>query len=469
MRHLCAAVTQVMREGVPISADRRHEHLLRRLAVALAVIDAMSATQCWFGGPVSIHLLLAVTLSSGALVCVAAYALARLGRARLSIALLVATEAAIPAVITLVIGEHDLYALFNLGGWLTASVLVAASFVEARGILAVGGAALAIFFVTLVAAGGRSFQDAANPMTFMITTTCLTAVVAAHRSRLERIRRAELVSRNEELDRLRRTLEEQVTERTAALLATEKMAVVGRLTAGIAHELASPLGAILATTEHIEELAEEYRASIGDAAVNEDDHRAIAAEMIEVAAVTMRAAERSANFVRSIKSQTRVGQPGKLETFDVVAVVEESVALLAHAARAGKCDVKISAEERPITLVGAPNRLSQVIVNLVQNAIDAAGERGGGTIDVTLSASDAGVRIAVCDDAGGIPDDVLPKIFEPLFTTKPFGRGTGLGLSIVKEAVERDLDGAIRVETTPGVGSTFVVELRGTKESKNAA
>jgi signal transduction histidine kinase len=100
-----------------------------------------------------------------------------------------------------------------------------------------------------------------------------------------------------------------------------------------------------------------------------------------------------------------------------------------------------------------------VITNLVTNAIDATSDKGGGPIVLRLAPSSAGLELRVSDKGSGIPPENLKKIFDPMFTSKPFGVGTGLGLTIVHDIVTGDFNGSIEVESEPGVGTTFVLRF----------
>jgi signal transduction histidine kinase len=99
------------------------------------------------------------------------------------------------------------------------------------------------------------------------------------------------------------------------------------------------------------------------------------------------------------------------------------------------------------------------VTNLVTNAIDASRPKGGGPIVLSLSQSEGTVLLKVQDEGHGIPDDIMNRIFDPMFTTKPFGEGTGLGLSIVHDIVTTDYRGAIEVESEVGKGTTFTLSL----------
>ena len=112
----------------------------------------------------------------------------------------------------------------------------------------------------------------------------------------------------------------------------------------------------------------------------------------------------------------------------------------------------------PIELVGSPVRFSQVVTNLIENAIDASAP-GGGPILLSLTPGPGGVVLSVEDQGSGIAAAVMPRIFEPMFTTKPFGQGTGLGLSIVHDIVTGDFGGTIRATSEVGLGATFTVSF----------
>ena len=282
------------------------------------------------------------------------------------------------------------------------------------------------------------------------------------------------------LDLQRASLEKLVAERTAAveasraaleaayraletnqaaLLQNEKMAAVGRLTAGFAHELSSPLGAVLASAEELSELADELERSIGDAEVTDDDLREIAKEIDVVATLVAKAAQRGANFVRSIRAHTRDAGDRDRVRFDVTSVVSEAVQLIAHSARASRASVHVEPPKEPVEVFGVPSRLSQVVVNIAGNAIDAVGERGGGNVHLSIEDADDEVRLRIADDGPGIRPSVLPRIFEPLFTTKPHGRGSGLGLAIVDDIVRKEFHGTIGVQSTKGEGTAFTLTL----------
>jgi DNA-binding LacI/PurR family transcriptional regulator/signal transduction histidine kinase len=251
--------------------------------------------------------------------------------------------------------------------------------------------------------------------------------------------------------------ETELVETHARFVAGEKMASIGRLTAGIAHEMHTPLAAVRTALDEIDKLAAEYRASIADPDVTAEDYAQIASEMGEALRLAKVASERLAGFVRGIKAQTRDLSPGEYRTFDAVPVLREALMLLAHAARDASAEIAFEADGRCL-VHGSPGRLAQVVTNLVVNAIDAQRSKGGGKVAVRARTEGA-VVLSVEDHGTGIDPGHMGRIFDPMFTTKPFGQGTGLGLTIVSDIVTHEFGGTIEIDTRPGEGTTFIVRL----------
>lgn len=266
---------------------------------------------------------------------------------------------------------------------------------------------------------------------------------------------AALVKKTAELEEALRALRDNQEK----LLIADKMASLGRLTAGIAHEMNTPLAAVRSALVELQALAEEYRSSVGDGQVEPEDHRQIAEDMLKTIRLAASAAKRAAGFVQGIKSHTRDMTPKERQRFDAGAVIDEALLLLTHALRKGHCTLAFEHDDEPVMLDGAPGRLAQVVTNLVNNAIDACAPGGGSAITVRLRREEDAAVLEVADRGTGIPPEVVAKIFDPMFTTKPFGEGTGLGLTIVHDIVTGEFGGTIDVRTALGQGTTFVVRL----------
>jgi signal transduction histidine kinase len=264
---------------------------------------------------------------------------------------------------------------------------------------------------------------------------------------------------NESLNRLQQAYA-QLEQSQASLLRADRLATLGQLTAGIAHEMNTPLSAVLNALRIITELGQEYRDSIGDDGVLAEDHGAIAAEIISNSEAASRWAAKASGYIRSVKAHGRECQPGNSIRFSVKTVIDETHALLAHRLRGGDCCIEADLAADQIMAIGDPGALNQVFLNLVTNAIDAYEDtHRGGRISISASQDEAAIRIDVRDWAGGIPDNVLPHIFDELYTTKGPGRGTGLGLWITRNLVEERFGGTLEVKTELGIGTCFTLRL----------
>jgi two-component system NtrC family sensor kinase len=229
------------------------------------------------------------------------------------------------------------------------------------------------------------------------------------------------------------TDEREVTRR---LVQAEKMAAVGQLAGGVAHEINNPLGGILAFAQL---MSQDER--------SEGDRESL--RLIQDAAV------RAKRIVESLLRFSRRPRQDERGEINLTSVVEESLFLIQPQLK--KANVEIVCRLEPARILGNANLLQQVMVNLLVNALQALGPRGRITL-TTQTPSPGRVQLVVADDGPGIPPDVASRIFEPFFTTKPEGQGTGLGLSICYRIIE-DHGGTIRHEPVPGGGASFVLEL----------
>ncbi len=265
----------------------------------------------------------------------------------------------------------------------------------------------------------------------------------------------------DEVERRSRELEKtthSLRENQRILLVSEKMASLGRLTAGMAHEMNTPLAAVRAALVEAGGLVDELKGSIGDAEVTDDDYREITGELASSMGLAAKAADRLAAFIRSIKSQTRTVSDAEHRIFDAVAEVEDALLLTGHTFKKGKCRAVFSHSAETISLLGVPGRFTQMVVNLVTNAVEASAPLGG-DVEIVLERKPGSVDLTVRDHGIGIQPENLTKVFDPMFSTKPFGGATGLGLTIVHDIVTGEFGGTIDVESTVGQGTVFSVRL----------
>jgi DNA-binding LacI/PurR family transcriptional regulator/signal transduction histidine kinase len=263
------------------------------------------------------------------------------------------------------------------------------------------------------------------------------------------------ILRRQELERAYDLLQ-QNTER---LVVSEKLASLGRLTAGLAHEMNTPLAAVRASLRELENLANEYRSSIRDPAVAAEDHEAIAGDLAKTIREAEAASERLAQFIRSIRAQTRDEGPSQHSSFDAVEAAEHAILLLAHEARKANASIELFAPERPVPIHGIPARLVKLVEALLRNAIEATAPKGGGAVRVAVTGVEE-IVVEVEDHGIGIAPEDLPRVFDPMFTTKPFGEAAGMGLTICHGIVTTDYGGDIAIESRTGEGTKVAARLR---------
>jgi signal transduction histidine kinase len=258
----------------------------------------------------------------------------------------------------------------------------------------------------------------------------------------------------------------------AQLVQREKMASLGELTAGIAHEIQNPLNFVNnfaeVSTELLDELEEERRKPQPDPE--------LAAELLADVQQNLRKisqhGQRAGSIVRAMLEHSRTST-GERQPTDLNALADEYLRLAYHGLRAkdklfNATLVPDLAPDLPL-VPGVGTDLGRVLLNLFTNAFYAVHQRqlaGGApayapTVGVTTRAVGNHVELRVHDNGPGIPADIRAKIFQPFFTTKPTGEGTGLGLSLAHDIIANGHGGTLAVESQPGAGTTLIVTLPG--------
>ncbi len=257
------------------------------------------------------------------------------------------------------------------------------------------------------------------------------------------------------------------------LVQTEKLASLGQLTAGIAHEIKNPLNFVnnfsTLSVELIDELQEELAKVKIDGAAREE---------IADLATTLKGnldkiaqhGKRADSIVKNMLLHSREGS-GEHRPVDINALVEESLNLAYHGARAEKQGFNIALERAFDPAAGEvdlyPQEVTRVLLNLISNGFYAATKRraqaDGESFEPTLAAATKSlgdrVEIRIRDNGTGIPPEIKEKMFNPFFTTKPAGEGTGLGLSISHDIIVKQHSGSIAVDTEPGKFTEFTIVL----------
>jgi signal transduction histidine kinase len=271
-----------------------------------------------------------------------------------------------------------------------------------------------------------------------------------------------------DLAELNRELEARVRERTAELagsrnrlVAAEKMAAFGRLAAGIAHEMNTPLGAALNALKVARDLVAECEALAAETGATDAGLRAALGELGAVVGSVEEWTRKALAYIGGVKAHVR-GRRGDPEPFELRELLEHGLQpLVMHRLRlaGGALAFRLAPDLPPLR--GDRGRLGQVLANLITNALDAAEglppERQ--RIEVEATHEDGAVVIAVRDHGVGVAPEVRPRLFEEFFTTKPMGRGTGLGLAIAREIVTGEFGGTITCTATGPEGTTFTLRL----------
>jgi signal transduction histidine kinase len=257
------------------------------------------------------------------------------------------------------------------------------------------------------------------------------------------------------------------------LVQTEKLASLGQLTAGIAHEIKNPLNFVNNFSAISVELIDELRDALAGA--NLDNK--LRAQISEIADTlqgnldkVVQHGKRADAIVKNMLLHSRQGS-GEHRPIDINALVEESLNLAYHGARAEKQGFNITLERSFDPTAGEadvfPQEITRVLLNLISNGFYAATKRkaetNGGNYEPTLAAATKNlgdsVEIRIRDNGTGIPPEVKEKMFNPFFTTKPVGEGTGLGLSLSHDIIVKQHAGSIEVDTQPGVFTEFRIVL----------
>ncbi len=280
---------------------------------------------------------------------------------------------------------------------------------------------------------------------------------------------AQLEKQKNETDQQRAKAEEALTElksTQAQLIQSEKMASLGELTAGIAHEIQNPLNFVNNFSEVNTELIDELGQEVDKG--NLDEVKAIANDIRENEQKINHHGKRADAIVKNMLLHSR-SSTGKKEPTDVNALADEYLRLAYHGMRAkdktfnAKFETDLDPSIEKISVI--PQDIGRLILNLINNAFHAVSEtqkqnQAGyePTVTVGTSKLNGAIEIKVKDNGNGIPQKVLDKIFQPFFTTKPTGQGTGLGLSLAYDIVKAH-GGEIKVNTRDGEFTEFVVHL----------
>ena len=237
----------------------------------------------------------------------------------------------------------------------------------------------------------------------------------------------------------------QMNTLNAQLVQSDKLAALGKMAAGVAHEINNPLAVIIQKTGWMEDLLleEEFQRS-----KNIDEFRNSIAKIEEHV-------ERARKVVHNMLGYARRMEP-RLEDVDVNETIKQTIGLLANYARINNIEVRTELTSELPVIASDQAQLQQVFFNLISNAIDAIGKEGA--IEVKSARFDSEIHVSIKDNGPGIPEVQQRKVFDPFFTTKSSGKGTGLGLWVSYNIIEK-MGGTITLQSEVGKGSTFTVKI----------
>ncbi|MFL5304368.1 MAG: sensor histidine kinase [Polyangia bacterium] len=272
------------------------------------------------------------------------------------------------------------------------------------------------------------------------------AMSASTTSQARAIDAAAFASKPLRVDELRQTIERVVSRvRASRIEHTDRLAALGTVTAGVAHEISNPLTYVIA---NLHQLASELPAAVGPS------H----AHLPPLVSEALDGTQRITDILRNIQTLAHVTSDRTTALVDLRTCVDRAVKIVQHEVR-GRAELRLQLDPVPPVRANAA-RLEQVIINLLTNAFRAVGDRARDrhVVAITTRGMTDRVRFEISDTGPGVPPHLAEQIFEPFFTTRPVGSGTGLGLSICRSIIQ-DAQGDIGVLAAPEGGALFWFEL----------
>ena len=245
----------------------------------------------------------------------------------------------------------------------------------------------------------------------------------------------------------------------ARMMEQERLASLGQMVGGLAHNLKTPIMSISGGASAIENLVDECLASIGDAEVTEDDYREIYRDLRDWAGKARDACAYMSDIITAVKDQAANVNASNGRDFTFEELMKRVCLLLRHELQGGQCRLAVLDEtKRSFAFHGDINNLVQVINNLVGNAVDALRPTGGGEITVRLRPGEGELLLTVEDHGPGVPPEIKERLFKQMITNKG-ALGTGLGVYISNTVIRAKFGGRMWLEDSPGGGAVFAISI----------
>jgi signal transduction histidine kinase len=297
--------------------------------------------------------------------------------------------------------------------------------------------------LTICSLSKQAFDQDHLEMMLSVATLAASAIQRAQLFQKLDEEKRRLEEANAEINKLNTDLETKIEDLKAAqdqIIRTEKLAVAGRLAAGVAHEVNNPTGIIINRIECLQSEAKE---------------KGISDDLINDLSTISKYAHKISKIVEDLSIFSRTTYSESESTrIDINDVLEDVFFLIEQKLKDKKIRLIKKLHPESLYVLGDPGRLEQVFINIIDNAIHAISDKG--SITVTTGAGKKFIRTRITDSGHGIPEEQLNKIYDPFFTTKEVGKGTGLGLPI-SQAIIADYNASIRVDSRINEGTTFTI------------
>lgn len=257
-----------------------------------------------------------------------------------------------------------------------------------------------------------------------------------------------------------RELNQRVEERTADLVEAKKMAALGTLVAGVAHEINTPVGTALTVASTLRRRAQDFGKAVESGVLKRSVLNGFSADAAEATSLLLGNLERAGELIGSFKQVAVDRTSSAIRPFAVRAYVDEVMASLRPHMRRPPVDLVIDIPDM-LEMVSSPGAFGQILTNLVLNAMThgfAERERGRITLTGAKHGRDK-IKLTFADDGNGMDDDTARRAFDPFFTTRRGQGGSGLGLHILFNLTTQTLGGTVSLETSPGQGTAFELIL----------